>query len=239
MTRTMASRRSTRTQSRAAASESTRAPRPRASGSRRDGLALLRDEHREVKRMFRDFEKAGDRAHATKRRLVDEMIKSLSQHAAVEEQVLYPWVRAEISDAAPTVLESLEEHHVVKWLLSELETCQPGDERFDAKVTVMAESVRRHVEEEEGELFPIVRASATRSALVELGDALQRAKRSAPTRPHPRGPDERPANVLSAPVTAALDRAREVGRQTVKVVRDEIEEGTDEVRRVTGRLARR
>ena len=53
-----------------------------------------------------------------------------------------PAVRAQLPDETDTVLEALEEHHVVKWLLSELDGMTPDDERFAAKFTVSATSAR-------------------------------------------------------------------------------------------------
>ncbi len=188
------------------------------SPSRRDAIAVLKADHRDVEQLFRHFEQAGPSARATKRSLVDKMIKALSIHAAIEEQVLYPWPRDTIEDEESTVLESLEEQHVVKWLLSELEDLDPADERFDAKVAVLTESVRHHVDEEESELFADLRTVATRTELLDLGDALVAAKHRAPTRPHPHGADTPPANVIGGTVNAALDHAREVGKDVVGVL---------------------
>ena len=75
------------------------------------------------------------------------------------------------------MLESLEEHHIVKWVLVELDDMDPADERFDAKVTVLIENVRHHVEEEEDEYFPKVRDELGRNALADLGDAMSDAKK--------------------------------------------------------------
>jgi hypothetical protein len=143
------------------------------------------------------------------------MISELSRHAAIEEQILYPWAREYIDQSDDEVLEAIEEHHVVKWLLWELEDLSPTDERFDAKVTVMMEAVRHHVEEEESELFADLRDVATRAELMELGELLTEAKRRAPTRPHPRSPDTPPGNLLVAPIASALDHARDVGKDVV------------------------
>ena len=118
------------------------------------------------------------------------------------------------------MLEALEEHHVVKWLLSELEALDPAAERFDAKATVLIENVRHHVKEEETELFPKVRQRIERRRLVELGAELRDAKRRAPTHPHPRSPDAPPANVLVGSAVAVMDKARDVGKRTVDRVRD-------------------
>ena len=187
----------------------------RATPRKPDGIALLKADHREVDQLFKRFEKAGDGATKQKRKLVDQIIVDLSRHASIEERVLYPWMREYVDQSDDMVLEALEEHHVVKWLLWEREDLDPTDERFDAKVTVLIENVRHHVKEEESDLFSDLRDVATRAELADLGDALRTAKRGAPTRPHPKGPDTPPGNVVAAPITSALDHARDVGRDVV------------------------
>ncbi len=172
-----------------------------------DAITLLKNDHRSVEKLFKAYEKAGDNAHKTKRRLVDSMIEELSVHAAIEEQVFYPAARKEVPQSTSEVLEALEEHHVVKWQLSELERLNTSDERFDAKVTVLMENVRHHVKEEEGEFFPEVRAALSRKRLSEIGDALESAKKRAPKRPHPKSPSEPPLNVLAGNVAGVIDRA--------------------------------
>jgi hemerythrin-like domain-containing protein len=196
---------------RARSGNRSRARRP----AQQDAIALLKQDHREVDDLFERFERAGDGAHRQKRKLVDQMIEALSRHASIEERVLYPWAREYIEDEDDAVLEALEEHHVVKWLLWELEDLDPRDERFDAKVAVMAENVRHHVKEEEEELFSDLRDVATRAELLELAERLREAKQDAPTRPHPRDADAPPLNLLSAPVASALDHARDVGKDVV------------------------
>ena len=73
---------------------------------------------------------SGSRRPATsavveKRKIVDRIIEELSVHAAIEEQVFYPVARATVPDTEDIVLESLEEHHIVKWMLSELDGLDP------------------------------------------------------------------------------------------------------------------
>ena len=167
---------------------------------------MLKDDHATVEKLFKRFEQAGDRAHVEKRRIVDRIIEELSQHAAVDEMLFYPVTRATVPAVEDVALESLEEHHIVKWVLSELERMDPSDERFDAKVTVLIENVRHHVEEEEGEYFPEVRSELGRKALTELGDAMVEAKKSAPLRPHPESPDAPPGNLLAGPMAGVADR---------------------------------
>src|SRR5690349_3179434 len=97
----------TRTSRSTGARKTTRRP------ARQDAIAFLKQEHREVDDLFTRFERAGDGAHKQKRKLVDQMIEALSRHASIEERVLYPWAREYIEDEDDTVLEALEEHHVV------------------------------------------------------------------------------------------------------------------------------
>jgi hemerythrin-like domain-containing protein len=177
---------------------------------RKDAIAFLKADHREVEQLFKAFERTGDTAYKSKRKLVDQMIVALSQHAAIEEEILYPSARDEVPSSVDEVLEALEEHHVVKWQLQELTDLDPADERFDAKVTVMAESVRHHVHEEESELFPLLRSHIGRNRLLELGAALAAAKRNAPRRPHPRSPDEPPGVLISDSVAGVVDKARDL-----------------------------
>lgn len=171
-----------------------------------DAITLLKNDHKTVERLFSRFEKAGDRAYVEKRRIVDQIIEELSVHAAIEEQLFYPVTRATVPEVDDIALESLEEHHIVKWTLSELVNLDPSDERFDPKVTVLIESVRHHVEEEEGDYFPKVRDELGRNALNDLGDAMVTAKDYAPTRPHPKSPDTPPANLVVGAVAGAVDK---------------------------------
>jgi hemerythrin superfamily protein len=181
-----------------------------------DAISLLKDDHRTVERLFKRFEKTGDRALVDRRRIVNEIIRELSIHAEIEETIFYPAVREAVPPTEDMVLESLEEHHVVKWLLSELDGMAPDAERFEAKVTVLMENVRHHVKEEESDLFPKVRRALSRKALDDMGEAMGRAKAVVPTRPHPRSPDTPPGNLVTGVVASALDRAREAGQEFVE-----------------------
>ena len=181
-----------------------------------DAITLLKNDHRAVEDVFLKFEKAGNNAHKTKQKLVERMVRELSMHAAVEEMTFYPFVKGVNEELTSDVLESLEEHHVVKWLLSELDGMSPNAERFDAKVTVLMENVRHHVEEEENEMFPLVRKALSREQLNELGDLIERAKKAAPTRPHPKSPDEPPGNVIAGLVSGFIDRVRTTAKEATR-----------------------
>lgn len=171
-----------------------------------DAITLLKNDHQTVEKLFKRFEDTGDRALVERRTIVDKIIEELSQHAAIEEQLFYPVTRATVSDVDDDVLEAIEEHHVVKWLLDELEHMDPSDERFKAKATVLIENVRHHVTEEEDDYFPKVRAELGRNDLTDLGDAMEEARKTAPTHPHPRSPDTPPGNIIAGNAAGVVDR---------------------------------
>src|SRR5215212_10644920 len=95
-----------------------------------DAIVLLKNDHKEILRTFKDFEKAGENAHATKGKLVDKMIELLTVHTYIENEVMYPRVRELLPDLEDDVLESYEEHHVADVLVSELFAMKPTSERF-------------------------------------------------------------------------------------------------------------
>ncbi|MGZ4459668.1 MAG: hemerythrin domain-containing protein [Nocardioidaceae bacterium] len=148
-----------------------------------DAIVLLKDDHKDIRKVFNEFEKAGDQAHVAKGRLVDRMIELLTVHTYIENELMYPRVRELLPDLEDDVLESYEEHHVADLLVVELAALKPTDERFTAKTTVLIESVRHHMDEEEQEWFPQVRKGLGRKALQELGAEMLEAKKKAPRRP--------------------------------------------------------
>jgi hemerythrin-like domain-containing protein len=148
-----------------------------------DAIVLLKTDHKEILRTFREFEQAGEKANVTKGRLVDKMIELLTVHTYIENEVMYPRVRELLPDLEDDVLESYEEHHVADVLVAELAGMKPDDERFTAKTMVLIENVRHHIEEEESEWFPQVREGLGRKQLQEIGAEMQRTREHAPRRP--------------------------------------------------------
>jgi hemerythrin superfamily protein len=177
-----------------------------------DAIALLKADHKTVETLFRKFEQAGKNAKKLKRRLVDQVVRELAVHAIIEEQVFYPSLRAKADKFEEQVLEALEEHHVAKWILKELENLPPEAERFEAKVKVLMENIRTHVAEEERSLFPQVRKAFSPRELKDMAEALMLAKRAAPTRPHPRAPDTPPGNLVAGAMSAVLDMGKDALR---------------------------
>jgi hemerythrin-like domain-containing protein len=148
-----------------------------------DAIVLLKADHKQVRRLFREFETSGDRAVKKKARVVSQILEMLTVHTYVENQVMYPGVLALLPDLEEDVLESYEEHHVADLLCLELSVMAADDERFTAKTTVLIENVSHHIEEEEQEWFPKVRAGLSRKQLQELGVRLEEARKKAPRKP--------------------------------------------------------
>lgn len=207
-----------------------------------DASQLIQRDHREVEKLFKEFERA-DRAqeHERKGEVVRELVRELSVHAVVEEQFVYPALRAAGGDER--VLDALEEHHAVKLTLEELESMPPRHPRLAAKVRLLAENVRRHVAEEERELLPLLERTLDDARRRELAELLDRAKRAAPTRPHPAAPDTPPGNFIAGAFAAVYDRSRDALRGGTEVIRTITEQGAsrglDAAKGIASRARRR
>ena len=148
-----------------------------------DAIVLLKQDHQEIKKVFRDFQGAGKNATKQKGHLVAKVIELLTVHTYIENEVMYPEVRRLLPDLEDDVLESYEEHHVADLLCMELYTMSAEAERFDAKATVLIENVTHHIDQEETDWFPKVRDGLGRKQLSDLGTQLLTAKKKAPRSP--------------------------------------------------------
>jgi hemerythrin superfamily protein len=148
-----------------------------------DAIVVLKDDHKQIKKLFKDFQSAGEDATSRKGEIVKKIIEELTVHTYLENECMYPEVRKLLPDLEDDVLESYEEHHVADVLCVELYLMNPGDERFDAKTTVLIENVTHHIEEEEQEWFPKVREGLGRKQLQEIGARMIEMRATAPRRP--------------------------------------------------------
>ena len=124
-----------------------------------DAIALLTEDHENVKSMFDHYEGLGERAHATKKKLATQICNELTKHSMVEEEIFYPAVRGAGKDNEDLVDEAVVEHASAKDLIAQILDMEPTEELFDAKVKVLSELIDHHVQEEETEMFPKVRKS--------------------------------------------------------------------------------
>lgn len=155
-------------------SKTAKTSRSTSSRSSHDAIVLLTEDHKAVKKLFKEFEKIQDSDDVTaKRALVEQICNALTVHAEVEEEIFYPAARAAIKDD-DLLDEATVEHASAKDLIAQLESMDPADAMYDAKVTVLGEYIDHHVQEEEGEMFPKVKKA--KLDLAALSDEMQERK---------------------------------------------------------------
>src|SRR4051794_28985894 len=113
-------------------------------------IALLMKDHDKVKELFDRFEKTDSAAE--KEKIIGEAVTELKIHAVVEEEIFYPAVRKQLEK--DLMNEADEEHHVARVLVAELDQQRGGGDHRNAKFTVLSESVRHHIKEEEDQMLP-------------------------------------------------------------------------------------
>ena len=137
-----------------------------------DCLKLLKDEHDEVKALFKKI----DKAEGTEAAGLWADIKSrLTLHEELEETLFYPQLK-EDDTTNEIVLEGYQEHHVMDLLIQEISALKPSAEEWHPKVTVLMENTEHHIEEEEGELFPKVRKIWNTDKREQVGGKMQEMK---------------------------------------------------------------
>ena len=134
-------------------------------------ISILMKDHDTVKGLFDRFEKA--EADAEKEKIIADALTELKIHAVIEEEIFYPAVRKQVGK--DLMNEADEEHHVARVLIAELERDGRGNDHRDAKFTVLAESVRHHIKEEEGEILP--KAKAVEIDFEALGQEMLERKK--------------------------------------------------------------
>jgi hemerythrin superfamily protein len=142
-----------------------------------DAIQLLTADHNEVRGLFEQFRQAHEAEDmARMKQLQKQIFSELETHTRIEEDIFYPAVRETgEEELAETVDEGVQEHHVVKVLMREIEEVS-GDDTFQAKMKVLMENVEHHAEEEETEMFPDLRKRMDQARLDELGAELEAAK---------------------------------------------------------------
>lgn len=189
-----------------------------------DAITLLTNDHRKVEALFKDYTFAVDAK--VRKELVEQMVRELSIHAAIEEGAFYPSVRECSTEIRSLVDEGLEEHQQVKNQLSELDSMDPADARFHPAVEQLMGDVKHHVEEEEHQLFPLVRGNLAADKVDSLGDQMERMKATAPTHPHPSAPNLGGPSRMAATASGMMDRARDAmsGLKDEREVRQDVQE---------------
>jgi hemerythrin superfamily protein len=141
---------------------------------------LLHEDHQKVYDLFFKFDEA--EKGSEKERILKQILMELYVHSAVEEEIVYPAVKEEGSDAEDLTEEAETEHRMVKYLMAELSNMKSSEDLFEAKVTVLCELVKHHVREEEKEMFEKLRES---DANEELSRRVMERKEALMNKPMP------------------------------------------------------
>lgn len=151
------------------------APRSRTKTTEHGGaLDLLMTDHKNVMKMFEQFEKIKkDGDDESKQTLVERACAALTLHTRLEEEIFYPTARETLQET--DLLDEAEvEHALAKQLITELNAMQPGDELYEAKFTVLGEYIKHHIEEEEKQIFPKMKKAG--AGLEGMGEEMRHRK---------------------------------------------------------------
>lgn len=175
---------------------------------RQNLIDVITSDHRAVEQVFSELE---DKTVDPRRRreLTDHVITELVRHSVAEEQYMYPAARKRLPNGDEVADHEIEEHSEAELLMKQLEDLEATDPKFDELLGKLMEAIRHHVEDEENDLLPKLREACSEDELVQLGEKVLDAKRTAPTRPHPQAPDKPPANRILAPGAGLIDRMRD------------------------------
>ncbi|MFD7628685.1 hemerythrin domain-containing protein [Streptomyces sp. NPDC059851] len=173
-----------------------------------DVVEELTTDHDEVKDYFAQLRSTTEGQQ--RRQVADLLTIELVRHSVAEEQYLYPAVREHLDGGDRIADKEIADHTRTEQMLKELEELDPAGPEFDRRVDELHTEVLAHIKDEEENLFPALRHNCPQQVLDDLGDRIRRAKKLAPTRPHPGSPSTPPANKLLAPGLGLVDRARDL-----------------------------
>jgi hemerythrin-like domain-containing protein len=180
-----------------------------------DMVSVLITDHQEMKQYFRELEAATD--GKARRDAADKLTAEVARHSVAEEMYVYPAARKILANGDELIDEEIKEHAEVEELLKTWEGMDGDDPQFMPVYEQIRDGLLHHIdEEEEPKLFPAMQQHLTTEQMDELGEKITRAKKLAPTRPHPSAPDEPPMDkVLGVPL-GIVDRIRDKmsGRET-------------------------
>jgi len=141
-----------------------------------NAIDLLKEDHDKVDLLFQKVKATKDGDH---HELFNQIKHELEVHTHVEETLFYPRL---ISDGDEKLQkktkEGIQEHHQAKIFLRELSNLADESEKFEPKLKVLMEDIKHHVQEEEGELFPMVREQFDEYTLQMLGNDIEKEKKS-------------------------------------------------------------
>jgi len=174
---------------------------------RTDVVQLLTAQHDEIKNLFRSVSEGSGEA---RREPFECLVRLLAVHETAEEEVVYPALRT--AGAGAVADARIAEETEAKRILADLEKIGPTGDNFLVTFEQLRSAVLAHAENEEREVFPVLRSDDLAGQLEAMGSAVKAAEAMAPTHPHPHVPGTATANLVAGPMAAIVDRVRDVVR---------------------------
>ncbi|MBW3557201.1 MAG: hemerythrin domain-containing protein [Actinobacteria bacterium] len=171
-----------------------------------DVIATLEADHRRVEALFKSYRLTTDEQRP---QVLSDIVRELSVHAALEEQIVYPAIRAKLQQGSEEADHAIDEHQQIKQLLSDLERLDMDSAEHGDRFEGLIAAVQEHVSEEEGELFPQLRSALEPERLDQMGSLVDKARDLMPTHPHPNVPGTATAQLLAAPLASMTDHIRD------------------------------
>jgi hemerythrin superfamily protein len=175
----------------------------------RDVVDLLHAQHDEVRSLFTELASA---AGDDRKGPFDRLVNLLAVHETAEEMVVYPAVRSSGPDGEGLADARTAEESEAKNALSHLEKLGVADPDFAPRLQQLQQMVETHAQNEEREIFPLLRQTQSPEQLAKMAESLEAAERVAPTHPHPHGPDSAAGNMAVGPFVGIVDRIRDALR---------------------------
>jgi hemerythrin superfamily protein len=173
-----------------------------------DVIDVLTADHRDVTALIGEIWSVRD--PMVRRDLTDTAISELVRHAVAEEMYVYPAMRKHLPGGDKAVEHDVEEHKQLERTMKELEGLEVSSTDFDATLRRLEEVLADHVQDEESEQFPELRQHIPREQLIDLAEKVEKAKKLAPTRPHPSAPNSELFHKLAGPGVGMVDRLRDM-----------------------------
>jgi hemerythrin-like domain-containing protein len=181
-----------------------------------DAFEVLAQDHAEVKQMLTQLEVGAVRQGSAsteqlvqRKKLAEQLIIEESKHEAVEEMYFWPAVRENLIGGDELANTAIAQEQEGKEVLNKLDKLDAGHPEFEKLLAEFIHAGREHIDYEETQVWPGLRATLTEQQAEELGGKLEAAKKTAPTRPHPHTPATPSALKTTGPVAAAADKARD------------------------------
>ena len=177
---------------------------------------VLSRDHEEVKQMLSEFEKGPTAANgaspdqlAVRKKMAETLVIEESKHEAVEEMYFWPTVRDRLPDGGRLADEATGQEQEAKQVLARLDKSGADDPEFEGLLGQFITAGREHIAFEETRVWPGLRSALTSTEAEELGEKLEQAKKTAPTRPHPGTPPSPGVLKSTGPIAAIADKARD------------------------------